>query len=309
MTTLAGGGVMNQFYCQPYGADSAFTPLNLALDAFRDAYVTGLNLDEIAPDGGLTLLVPGSASFFPIAVTVSPGGALFTSSGSSIYRVVDSSAVFFAGGDSDCGDGGIGGACGLVADSSGNLYVADCARVEGCSRIDKITPDGTISVFAGKGGESFLDGPAAEALFFAPNGLALDDAGYLYVTDQGNARIRKVAPDGTTSTLAGDGDLGFTDGTGGPLGTTTFGNPTAVAVDGLGYVYVADSANNAIRKVAPDGTTITLAGNGDAGYIDGTLGRNGTTEFNNPTGVALDGLGNVYVADTGNCYIRVIHPQ
>jgi sugar lactone lactonase YvrE len=296
------------FSCQPYGADPDFSPLRLTLDAFLDTYVTGDGLDVIAPDGGLMVIFPYS-TLYAGGVALDSAGSLFVSSGSSIFKVVDSSPSFFAGGNNDCADGGIGAACGFAFDRSGNIYVADCAQVEGCSRIHKISPDGTSRVLAGEGGFSFQDGPPDKAQFFEPSGVALDDAGYVYVADNGNECIRKVAPDGTTSTLAGNGDTGFTDGTGGPLGTTTFFAPVSVAVDAAGYVYVADFQNNSVRKVAPDGTTITLAGNGTQGYVDGTLGRNGTTEFNGPNSVAVDGQGNVYVADTGNCLIRVIHPQ
>jgi hypothetical protein len=113
-------------------------------------------------------------------------------------------------------------------------------------------------------------------------------------------------PAGNTTTLAGNGMPGYMDGTGGASGTAEFYEPQGLAVDGFGNVYVADYGNNRIRVIAPNGTTTTLAGNGMAGYMDGTAGASGTAEFNNPGGVALDNNGNVYVADFGNNRIRLI---
>jgi len=100
------------------------------------------------------------------------------------------------------------------------------------------------------------------------------------------------------STLAGNGTKGFADGTGGPTGAAMFNNVEAVSVDNAGNVYVADAVNNRIRKIAPNGVTTTLAGNGTAGLVNGTGGASGTTEFNQPGGIAVDGAGNVYVSDT-----------
>jgi hypothetical protein len=107
-------------------------------------------------------------------------------------------------------------------------------------------------------------------------------------------------------TLSGSGERGYLDGSGGIDGTARFDGVYGVAVDTTGNVYVADSCNHRIRRIAPDGTTTTLAGNGIAGYADGTGGANGTAQFNYPYGVAVDQGGNLYVADASNHCVRKI---
>ena len=121
-------------------------------------------------------------------------------------------------------------------------------------------------------------------------GVAVDGAGNVYVADYNNHRIRKITASGVVSTLAGS-TYGYTDGTG---TSAKFAYPIGVAVDGAGNVYVADESNHRIRKITASGVVSTLAGSGTSGNTDGT----GTSaKFNYPTGVAVDGAGNVYVAD------------
>lgn len=194
---------------------------------------------------------------------------------------------------------------GVAFDGAGNVIVGDQFN----ERIRKIAPDGTTTTLAGNGQHGFADGPGSTAQFSFPAGVAVDQAGFVYVAEFDGSRIRKVAPDGTTSTLAGNGNNGFVDGTGGPNGATQFYNPAGVAVDGVGFVYVADAQNERIRKVAPDGTTTTLTGNGTLGFVDGTGGPNGSTQFFYPAGVTRDGAGTVYVADTSGARIRKVAPD
>jgi sugar lactone lactonase YvrE len=194
---------------------------------------------------------------------------------------------------------------GVHFDGAGNIIVGDQLN----NRIRKIAPDGTTSTLAGNGLGGFADGSGATAELYGPCGITLDGAGNIYVADRQNLRIRVVAPDGTTSTLAGNGNWGYVDGSGGANGTTEFSLPEGVAVDGAGNVYVADFANNRVRKVAPDGTTTTLTGNGTRGFVNGSGGANGTTELSFPEGIAIDGAGNLYVADAGNNCIRKVAPD
>ena len=187
---------------------------------------------------------------------------------------------------------------GLAADVNGNIYVVDHLN----NLIRKITPDGVVTTFAGSGAIGHADGVGTAATFNNPTGLAVDVAGNVYVADVSNNLIRKIAPDGTVTTLAGSGANGSANG----LGTAaTFSNPSGIAVDGAGNVYVADLSNNLIRKITPGGVVTTLAGSGLSGSDDG-VGTAAT--FNQPYGLAVDPMGNVFVADWGNNEIRKITP-
>ncbi|MCL2760314.1 MAG: IPT/TIG domain-containing protein [Desulfuromonadales bacterium] len=187
---------------------------------------------------------------------------------------------------------------GVAVDATGNVYVADMG---GC-RIDKITPTGVVNTLAGSGTLGFADGAGATAMFLYPYSIAVDADGNVYVADMNNNRIRKITSAGVVSTIAGSGDLGFVNGTG---TAAQFWNPTGVAVDAAGNVYVADKGNNCIRKITPAGVVSTFAGSGTMGFADGA----GTAaQFNQPVGVAVDATGDVYVADTVNNCIRKITP-
>ena len=157
-----------------------------------------------------------------------------------------------------------------------------------------------VTTLAGDGIPGAVDGPAATSRFDDPFGVALDRQGKVYVADAGNSnRIRTIAPDGTVATFAG-GSEGFVDGKG---TAAAFHTPSALAFDHEGNLYVADTGNHAIRKIAKDGTVTTLAGNGTPGSMDG-IGR--AAQFNGPVGLAVDDAGIVYVADTYNDRIRRI---
>lgn len=160
-----------------------------------------------------------------------------------------------------------------------------------------------VHLLAGDGQDGVLDGAAPASRFSDPYGVAIGPRGAIYVADGGEAnRIRVVQPDGAVSTLAG-GKEGFVDG----LGTAAaFNTPSAIALDHLGNLYVADTGNHAIRRIAPGGAVTTLAGNGSPGYVDG-IGR--AAQFNGPVGIAVDDAGIVYVADTYNDRIRRIAPD
>ena len=160
-----------------------------------------------------------------------------------------------------------------------------------------------VSQYAGGGGSGLADGQLAQARFSDPFGLVQDRLGNLYVADAGeNNRIRKISPEGVVSSLAGSHE-GYADGAG---GAAAFHTPSGLAIDASGNIYVADTGNNLIRKITPQGLVTTLAGNGQAGYRDGAAGQ---AQFNGPVGVAVDKAGKVYVADTYNDRIRVITPD
>lgn len=207
------------------------------------------------------------------------------------------------------GDGGLATAARLsepnavAVDGAGNLYIADT----GNNRVRKVTAaTGVITTVAGSGSDGFGgDGaPATAAQIERPCGVALDGSGNLYIADTENNRVRKVTvATGTITTVAGSGTYGFS-GDGAAASAAQMRWPSAVALDGAGNIYIADSNNNRIRKVTVDtGVITTVAGNGASGY-DGEAGAATAASLDTPNGVAVDGEGNVLIADTSNDRIR-----
>lgn len=188
----------------------------------------------------------------------------------------------------------------VAVDRSGNIYVADRDN----HTIRAIDPSGRVTVLAGTGTTGFANGAAASAQFNQPYGVALSpDERTLYVADYLNHAIRAIDL-GTKQvrTLAGNGSAGLANGRG---EAAQFNQPYNVKADANGRLYVPDQLNHAIRRVDPDGTVTTVAGNGQNGFADG---RASDARFDNPTGLAVAGDGAVYVADRNNHRIRVISP-
>jgi sugar lactone lactonase YvrE len=190
---------------------------------------------------------------------------------------------------------------GVVSDATGNLYVSDAED----HAIWKVDSTGLKTLLAGSPGvPGSADGIGSAAQFRFPGGLAFDPAGNLLVADTGNDTLRRIAPDGTVTTLAGSAGMpGTTDA----VGTAArFNAPIGLAVDTLGVAYLGDSGNHTIRRVATDGTVTTYAGlAGQPGFLNGSAA---TAQFNEPNGVALAADGTLYVADYGNSCIRAISP-
>ncbi len=185
---------------------------------------------------------------------------------------------------------------GIAAAAGGTIYVADGVDAH---RIRAISPDGTVSTIAG-GDEGFADGRSSGARFSAPSGIAVGPDGALYVADTGNNKIRRVTTDGVVTTVGGRLDPGYADG---EAARARFNGPVGVAVDTGGRIVVADTYNDRIRAVEPNGTVVTLAGSGTPGALDGPAAE---AQFDTPCGVAVDRAGNVYVADTGSGTVRMI---
>lgn len=188
---------------------------------------------------------------------------------------------------------------GVAIGPRGAIYVADGGEA---NRIRVVQPDGAVSTLAG-GKEGFIDGLGAAAAFNTPSAIALDHLGNLYVADTGNHAIRRIAPDGAVTTLAGNGSPGYVDGIG---RAAQFNGPVGIAVDDAGIVYVADTYNDRIRRIAPDGTVTTLAGTGKPNLFDGP---GPAAAFDTPSALAVDHDGNLYIADTGNNAVRRLRPD
>lgn len=225
---------------------------------------------------------------------VTPEGIITTMAGNG-------SAVF--GGDGGLAtQTGLGLSTGIAVDASGNLYIA--LRI---GRILRVDPKGVITTIAG-GGASLEDGvPALQTQLSAPENVAVDMTGNLYIAERGSHRIRRVGPDGIITTVAGSGISGFS-GDGGPAIQAKLFNPNDVAVDAAGNLYIADTSNFRIRRVSPDGIITTVAGGG-APRIP-SIGDDGpATEarLTDPRGIALDAVGNLYIAEgfAGNRIRRV----
>jgi sugar lactone lactonase YvrE len=190
---------------------------------------------------------------------------------------------------------------GVGVDTNGNVYVSDSVN----ETIRKITPTGDVSTLAGLArAYGSVDATGNAARFHNPSGLAVDLSGNVYVADEVNATVREVTPAGVVTTLAGyPGSAGTADGTG---NAARFQYLNDVAVDASGNVYVADTGNQAIRKITQAGIVTTLAGqSGNPGSVDG-IGS--VMRFNEPGGVAVDATGNLFISDVVNCTIRATQP-
>ena len=188
---------------------------------------------------------------------------------------------------------------GVALDSAGNLYFTD----RGHDRVRKVA-GGVISTVAGNGTRGFSgdNGPAVNAQLNAPNGVAVDSAGNLYIADGGNHRVRRVSADGVIRTVVGNGTIGVS-GDNGPATSATLSSPTGVALDSAGNLYIADEIG-LVRKVS-GGVITTVAGNGTQGF-SGDNGPATSAQLRRPYGVAVDSAGEVYIADSGNDRIRKV---
>ena len=305
VTTLAGSGVNGS--ANGTGTNASFAGvISSTVDLIGNVYIADQfnhRIRKITSSGVMTTLAGSgttgsadgtgtNASFNrPVGITVDSVGNLYvtesTTNAHRIRRIVPELVSTFA---TDLYQ-----VSSITVDSLGNVYSV------ASSRIYKTTPAGVSTVFAGDGSQAFQDGTGTSARFWNPQGLACDSAGNVYLADNGNHRIRRITPEGVVTTLAGS-TQGFQDGTG---TNATFSDPRGVAVDSAGIVYVVEQTNNRIRRITPEGVVTTLAGSGTIGSADGT-GTNAT--FSTPYAVAVDSVGNVYVADLNNGCIRKITP-
>jgi sugar lactone lactonase YvrE len=212
------------------------------------------------------------------------------------------------------GDGGLGPSAelsapsGLAVDHHGDVFIAD----SGNNRVRKINPRGIITTFAGKGGcgknaELGNGGPATAAFLCDPTGIALDQAGDLFIADTGHNMVREVLTTGKIVAFAGTGKRGSA-GDGHLAVSALLAAPTGVATNGAGVLYIADNGNNKIRVVGVHRRIATFAGTGQPGFSgDGGLASH--AQLKSPTGLGVDPSGDVFITDTGNHRIRQVNPE
>ncbi len=292
--------------------------LNLALFAALCAAQTpSYTISNFAGTGASGFAGDGSAATsaqlnLPFAVAVSGSNVYISDEVNNRIRLVSNGTISTYAGDGTAGNSGDGAAAtksemtnptGVATDSSGNLYFSDTLSAE----VRKISGS-NVNAFAGTplthgfGG----DAAAATAAFLAfPSGLAIDSSNNVYIADTFNDRIRKVTTDGNIATFAGNGDTGYA-GDGGLATSATLNGPEGIAIDTQGNIYIADGTNNRVRKVTTDGKITTIAGSNTAGGFSGDGGPAVNALLNHPRGVAVDGAGNVYIADCFNNRIRMI---
>jgi len=250
----------------------------------------------------------GATFSWPQALSNGPSGTLMIAdTNSQKIRSLSSANVsgFFAGSSQ-----GTAGTVGTVAASikfytpRGVLYYAPTTTTyvsdTGNNRIILLNSTGTISAIIGQVTGGLTNGTGTAAKFNYPEGLAVDTSGNVYVADTQNHSIRKITQAGVVTTVAGTGISGYADGS---AASAQFKSPGALAVSSDGTVYVSDTGNHRIRKIATDGTVSTVAGDGTAGFADGAKA---TAEFDSPNGIAIGSDGRLYVSDTANHRIRVI---
>ena len=305
------------------------SPLGMALDSGGNMYFSdyeGHRVYKVAGNGAVSVVAgngsfgyrgdggPATAATFtnPWGLAIDSGGNLYIADEAFhvVRKVTPAGVVSTVAGTGTGGYGGDGGPATaanlnspstLAVDGSGNLYIAD----SGNHRIRKVTPSGVINTIAGTGvsGYGGDNGPAVSAQLNRPFDVAVDSAGNLYVADTQNNRIRKITADGVISTVAGNGTAGYL-GDGGPATAASLNLPFSVAIDS-GGLYIADRSNRRIRRVTADGLINSIAGNGYESF-SGDGGLAPAAQFNFPKSIAMDGAGNLYVADTQNHRLRRI---
>jgi uncharacterized protein (TIGR03437 family) len=332
LTTLAGTGVPD-FGGDggPAAAAQLNTPTAVAIDFQSNLYIAdSLNhrIRKLGADGTITTFVGTGAAGFavdfgqpagaelntPESVAVDAGGTVYIadSLNSRIRQLAPGGNISTFAGNGNAsyfGDGGpavraaVNQPEGIALDSAGNVYIADTL-----DNVVRKVNNGTIDTLAGFGTPGFSGdgGPATSGKLNHPSAVAVDTAGNVFVADTGNNRVRRITPLGAIVTVAGNGDPTF-GGDGGPAAAAGLSGPRGVAVDTAGNLYIADTGHNRIRKVTPDGTIVTIAGNGTCCY-SGDGGSAATAQLNVPWGLWVDARGSLYIADSGNNAIRMLQP-
>lgn len=258
----------------------------------------------------------------PFGVAAGPDGSIYIADGFNyrIRKISPEGMITTVAGTGTSGnliDNGparmvrINAPMGIALGPDGSIYFSEFTT----HRIRKVSPDGFISVVTGTGNYGFSGdgGLAAEAKFYSPEGIAVAPDGSIYIADAGNHRIRRIAPNGIITTIAGNGDAlnginGGYSGDGGQASGAKLNYPMDVAIGHDGSIYIADSFNNRIRKIDPSGIISTVAGNGTDTY-SGDGGLAVLAGINNPNGIEVDQDGTLYISDYRNHCIRKVTPD
>jgi uncharacterized protein (TIGR03437 family) len=273
----SGQGIINTYA----GFDNIF--------AFDGQPATGaqmLDPSSVAIDkqGNTYIVVPSQN----VVLKVTSGGIISTFAGNGLRR--------FAGDGGPARTASLSQPSGVAIDNSGNVLIVDHAN----HRVRKVDQNGIITTIAGSGfGFAGDGGPAVQALLNSPFSVTVAPDGTMYIQDVGNNRIRAVSPSGIITTVAGNGQAGYS-GDGGPALQATFRFFSMMALDSAGALYIADEFNNRVRKIGTDGIVNTIAGGGTGG--DG--GAAVTARLTNPHGVAFDSAGNLFISEEFGCAVR-----
>ena len=331
ITTVAGNG--NYYFSGDGGpaTDAALVAVGVAVDHAGNLFIAdSIHIRKVSPDGIITTVAGNGTEGFSgdggpatgaavraWGVAVDGAGNLFIANVGSIREVNTSGIIStVAGGGTDFGDGVPAtsarlSALGIAVDGEGNLFIADPSF----GRIRRVQPSGIITTVAGNGATGFSNiasgdgGPATSVRLGSPWAVAADSSGNVFIADRENNRIRSVSPDGIITTVAGNGTQGFS-GNGGPAINAQLQGPTALAVDGAGDLFFADSNGTRIRKVSATGIITTVAGNGTQSFgpVDGVPATS-TALSGYIGGVAVDKAGNLLIADIGSERIRKVSPD
>ncbi len=298
ITTIAGSPGANGGRFNGTGAGARFFyPTGIGADASGNLYVADSANDtvrKVTPSAAVTTLAGAP-----------PTGNVLYAINSVLAQLGRVALTGFSSGTGSADGAGTAAAfsypLGLVSDASGTVYVADANN----ATIRQISPSGSVTTLAGLAGASgSVDGTGATARFGAPAGIAIDNAGTLYVTDYNDRIVRKIAAGGIVTTLAGSrGVLGNADGQGAAASFSYLGG---IGVDSRGNIFVVDTGNATVRKITPGGLVSTFAG--AAGLTGSADGAGAAARFDAPTGLAIDAADNIYVADTHNHTVRRITP-
>ncbi len=258
--------------------------------------------------------VSRAAGSFPLAIFLATVVFLTPAQPqSNIITTIAGTDWLFPGDGRRAIDAPIGGLfyMGVALDTHGNFFIADPDN----DMVFKVDTNGVLTVVAGNGilagngtlGRTGDGGAATSASFQLPQSVAVDSSDNLYILDSPGGYVRKVTPDGIISTIAGNG-LSPYNGDNIPATSASFGHPYSMTLDSAGSIYIADTNNNRIRKITPDGIVTTVAGNGKAGYNGDNIPAT-SASLNSPVSVAVDAAGDLYIADVDNSLVRKVTPD